>query len=175
MKASDPRVTSTVALVALTVWIGGLLTLGAIVAPIVFSAVPFQTAADTMTVVFSRFDKVAMGAAAVVLGTEAMRAHVEQREAGMTTGHVVRLVVSLVLAAMAVAEGLWVTPEIAGLHAEGAVRGVGEAGMRLATLHSAAEHLGQAQALLAVVLIALHFTTLPAPVVAREEPAESEG
>jgi hypothetical protein len=168
----NSRVTSTVAIVALTVWIGGLLTLGAIVAPIVFSSVPFQTAADTMTVVFSRFDKLAMGAAAVVLGTEALRAHIEQREGAMTKGHLARIVVTLVLAGMAVAEGLWVTPEIAALHGEGAVRGVGDAGMKLASLHSIAEHLGQAQALLAIVLIALHFTTLPGP-VPPEEPAES--
>jgi hypothetical protein len=116
-----------------------------------------------MAVVFSRFDKLAMGAAAVVLGTEAVRAHVEQREGSAGRAQVARVVVTLVLAGLAVAQGLWVTPEIATLHADGAVRGVGEAGMRLATAHTIAEQLGKAQALLAVALIALHFATLPTP------------
>jgi hypothetical protein len=64
---------------------------------------------------------------------------------------------------MAVVEGLWVTPTIAGLHAAGAVRGVGDAGAALASAHALAELLGKAQALLAVTLIALHMATLALP------------
>ncbi len=157
MKAYDPRVTSTVALTALTVWIGGLLTLGAIVAPIVFRAVPFDLAADTMAVVFARYDKVAMGAAAAVILSEALRAvgHVDRSRSG-----VARLVCSLLIGGMAVVEGFWVTPTIAALHAQGVVRGVGEAGAALASAHTMAEQLGKAQALLAIALIALHVATV---------------
>jgi hypothetical protein len=153
----DPRVTTTVALVALTVWIGGLLALGAIVAPIIFAAVPFALAADSMAIVFARFDKVAMGAAAVVLATEAVRVGTGAR---LTLAGSLRVAVSVVIAGLAVAEGLWVTPTIAGLHAAGAVRGVGEAGASLATAHTLAEQLGKGQAFLAIALIALHVGTL---------------
>ncbi len=172
MKLSDvglARLTSTIALVALTAWIGGLLTLGAIVAPIVFAAVPFALAADTMALVFARYDKLAMGAAAVVLATEAVRARTGAR---LTRGQVARVVTTVVLAGMAVVEGLWITPKIAGLHAEGAVRGVGEAGLALASAHAMAEQLGKGQALLAVLLIALHVGTVGparAPDLARRD------
>jgi len=155
MKLADPRLTSTVALVAITAWIGGLLALGAIVAPTVFAAVPFALAADTMAVVFARFDKVAMGAAAVVLATEAVRAR-----GGVAVRDLLRVVVSVALAGMALAEGLWVTPTIASLHASGAVRGVGDAGQKLASTHALAEQLGKGQVLLAVALIALHVLTI---------------
>jgi hypothetical protein len=154
-----PRVTSTVAIIALTPWIGGLLALGAIVAPVVFASVPFAQAADAMTTVFARFDKLAMGAAAVLLATEAVRARSLRFPIERT--HLARIGVTVALVAMAVADGLWVTPTIARLHSEGAVRGVGEAGEALASAHSLAETLGKAQALFAVALIALHFATIP--------------
>jgi hypothetical protein len=157
VKPYDPRITSGVALTALTVWIGGLFTLGAVVAPTVFHAVPFDLAADTMAVVFERYDKLAMGAAAVVLGTEALRGW---KDESRSRAAFARVAVTLALVAMAVVEGLWITPTIAELHAGGAVRGVGEAGELLATTHTLAEQLGKAQALIAVVLIGLHMATL---------------
>lgn len=152
-----PRITTTLALLSLTVWIGGLVALGAVAAPIVFAAVPFALAADAMTAVFARFDKIAMAAAAVLLATEAVRARTGHR---VTVGDAVRIIVSLVLAALAVVEGVWITPKIANLHAAGAIRGVGEAGESLATAHTLAEQLGKAQVLLAIVLIAVHVGTL---------------
>ena len=157
MNLRSPAITSTIALTALTVWIGGLLALGAVVAPIIFAAVPFALAADAMAAVFSRFDKVAMACAAVLLATEAFRARVAGR---VTVGDVGRILVSLVLVGLALAEGVWVTPTIANLHASGAVRGVGEAGASLAAAHTLAEQLGKGQVLLAVLLIALHLGTL---------------
>jgi uncharacterized membrane protein len=151
------RITSTVALMALTVWVGGLVVLGAVVAPIVFGAVPYATAADAMTLVFKRYDKIAMGAAVVVLATEAVRARLSGRFGAADTA---RALVTLVLAAMAAAEGLWITPKIAELHAEGVMRGVGEAGASLDSAHALAEQLGKGQAVLALVLIALHLFTV---------------
>jgi hypothetical protein len=162
----DPRLTTTVALVALTVWIGGLLALGAVVAPIIFAAVPFALAADSMAAVFSRFDKVAMGCGAVIVATEAFRARVSPR---VTVGDVARILVSLVLVGLAVTEGVWVTPTIANLHATGAVSGVGAAGASLASAHALAEDLGKSQALLAVLLIALHVWTVERRTTSRPE------
>jgi hypothetical protein len=165
MTLSTGRVTSAIALLALTVWIGGLIVLGAVVAPVVFAAAPHGIAADAMTSVFVRFDKIAMVAAVVVLGTEAVRARVSARP-----GHaeVARVVLSVVLAACAALEGLSVTPKIAELHASGAMRGVGEAGASLDSAHALAEMLGKGQALLAVGLIVLHVLTLPAAGTSRK-------
>ena len=55
MRPSDPRLTSTIALIATAVWLGGMLALGAIVAPIVFGTIPRPEAVDAMTAVFARF------------------------------------------------------------------------------------------------------------------------
>jgi hypothetical protein len=133
------------------------------VAPIVFAAVPIALAADAMTAVFARFDKVAMSAAAVLLATEALRARAHETTGA---GGIARVVVSVALAAMAVTEGVWVTPTIANLHAAGAVRGVGDAGASLASAHAFAEQLGKGQAVLAIGLIALHIWTLRPGVLA---------
>src|SRR5437879_1887369 len=62
---------ATVQLLALAVWAGGLLALGAVVAPIVFRVVPAPTSADAMTLVFRRFDVVAITCAAIALVAEA--------------------------------------------------------------------------------------------------------
>jgi len=157
MSLSSGRVTSSVALLALTVWIGGLITLGAVVAPVVFASAPHAIAADAMTHVFARFDKVAMAAAAIVLATEAVRARVSGR---LGAADIARALVTVALAGCAVAEGLWITPKITDLHASGAMRGVGEAGASLDAAHALAEQLGKGSALLAVLLIALHVATI---------------
>ena len=68
------RILTIVALLAVAVWLGGLTALGAVAAPVVFSTVPWPSSADAMTIVFRRFDAVAMACAAIVLATEAARA-----------------------------------------------------------------------------------------------------
>src|SRR5258708_38146905 len=68
------RILSAAALVAIALWIGGLLTLGAIVAPVVFRIVAAPASADAMIVVFRRFDSLAVGCASVVLAVEIARA-----------------------------------------------------------------------------------------------------
>src|SRR5688572_13404979 len=59
-------------LLALALWLGGLVVLGAIVAPTVFRIVPAPTSADAMTVVFRRFDVIAIAAGVVALVSEAL-------------------------------------------------------------------------------------------------------
>jgi Domain of unknown function (DUF4149) len=168
MRLSDCRITSGVALAALSLWVGGLVTLGAVVAPIVFSAVPHGVAADAMTAVFGRFDQIAMSCAAIVLATEAVRGS----QAGpVTRADWARRAVTVVLVGLAATDGAWLTPEITRLHAEGAVRGVAEAGMKLVSLHGTAEALGKLQAVLALALIGLHMATFAKPV---PEPNETE-
>ena len=66
-------VAGSLALLAAGVWLGGIVVLGAIVAPTVFGIVPAPTSADAMTVVFVSFDKIAMTAAAIVAVAEVVR------------------------------------------------------------------------------------------------------
>jgi hypothetical protein len=151
------RVASVVALFAIAVWLGGLLALGAIAAPVVFSMVPLPTAADAMTVVFRRFDLVAMTCGAVVLLSEAARA---VALAPFSRRDVARAGVSALAAAASVVQGMHVSPRIAELHAAGVSRGLGAEGRELAHLHDLAELYGQGQVILLAVAIALHVATL---------------
>jgi hypothetical protein len=154
------RVLSIAALFAIAVWLGGLIALGAIAAPIVFAIVPYPSSADAMTLVFRRFDVVAMGCAAVVLATEAVRGVGGIGGARFVRADHARAFASLLAAAAAVYEGVKVSPRIAALHAAGAIRGVDSAGLELARLHTRAEDCGKAQILLLAAVIALHGISL---------------
>ncbi|HEY1693575.1 MAG TPA: DUF4149 domain-containing protein [Polyangiaceae bacterium] len=154
------RVTEVVAMLALAVWLGGLVALGAIVAPVIFSRVSMPWSADAMTVVFQRFDLVAMSCAAVLLATEAARAvaHIPFARADH-----VRAGVSLLAAIEAVYEGASLSPRIASLHAAGVVRGLGSAGVELSALHDRAEFLGKSEVALLLVVVVLHVLTVTRP------------
>jgi hypothetical protein len=147
------RVTSVVATLALALWLGGLLTLGVLVAPVLFTQVPIQGAATAMTVVFQRFDLVAMSCAAALLGTEAARAIARVPFARIDHA---RAGVSVLAAAAAVCEGTFISPRIAALHAAGVVRGAGDAGLELSLLHDRAELLGKTEVALLVAVVVLH-------------------
>ena len=158
------RALAVVALLAVAVWLGGLAALGAVAAPVVFSMVPWPSSADAMSIVFRRFDSVAMTCAAIVLATEAARA-----VAGATPTRVdrARAVVSLLAAGAAVLEGARISPRIAALHAAGAIRGVDGPGLDLARLHDQAEWCGKAELLLLSVAVVLHVVALSTPASAR--------
>jgi hypothetical protein len=153
------RVTAVVELLAVSVWLGGLLALGAIAAPVVFSMVAFPSNADAMTVVFRHFDRVAMVCATLVLSAEATRA---LARVSFTVWDCARAIAGVLAAALAVLEATSVSPQIAALHAAGALRGIGSAGMELAHLHDVAEWCGKAQAMLLVGVIALEVVALSA-------------
>jgi hypothetical protein len=158
------RVLAVVALLAVAVWLGGLVALGAVAAPVVFSIVPWPSSADAMSVVFRRFDGVAMTSAAIVLATEAVRAVLRLPFARLDHG---RALVSLLAAAGAVVEGVVISPRIAALHAAGAIRGVEGPGLELARLHDLAEWCGKTELVLLAVVVVLHVVALsraPSPV-----------
>jgi hypothetical protein len=154
------RTTAVVGLLAVAVWLGGLLALGAIAAPVVFSIVPMPASADAMTVVFRRFDTVAMACAAVVLAGEATRVLGRLRFSHVDHA---RAAASVLAAAVAVFEGTLVSPRIAALHAAGAVRGFEAAGMELARLHDVAELCGKVQVVLLATVIVTQALALSAP------------
>lgn len=133
---------AAVQLLALAVWAGGLLALGAIVAPIVFRVVPAPTNADAMTLVFRRFDVVAMASAVVALVAEAAFA---VRGGKVTRVDLLRGLCLVGAAGLAIAIGAWLSPAIADLHRAGAVRGSGEGGLALDRLHHLAEALAKGE------------------------------
>jgi putative copper export protein len=151
------RAASTIALLAVAVWFGGLAALGAIVAPIVFSRVSFPSNADAMLLVFRRFDLVAMSCAAVLLASEAARAAV--RPPFVAVDHA-RAGVSVLAAVLAVFEGTHVSARIAELHSAGAVRGLGSDGAELSRLHDWAEWGAMTQLGLLAAVIVFHVLAL---------------
>jgi hypothetical protein len=137
---------------AVALWLGGLVALGAVTAPIVFAVAPMPQSADAMTMVFRRFDMIAMTCAAVVLASEAAR--VIARVPFRRLDHA-RAAVGVLAAIVTTYEGMNVSPRIAGLHVAGAVRGVGPAGLELGRLHDTAEVCGKTTVLLLVALVIL--------------------
>jgi Domain of unknown function (DUF4149) len=145
-------VASVVGGLAVAVWLGGLLALGAVAAPLVFANVSFPQSADAMTLVFRRFDTVAMTCAALAMACEA--AKVAVRVPFQRTDHV-RAGLTVVAAILAVVEGTLVSPRIAALHGAGVVRDMGVAGETLSHLHDMAEALGKSEVVLLAVVLGL--------------------
>ena len=151
---------AVVQLLSIALWAGGLLALGAVVAPIVFRVVPAPTSADAMTLVFRRFDGVAIGCAATALVAEAAFA---MRGGRVTRADVARGLCLTGAAALAIAIGAWLSPGISDLHRAGAIRGLGEPGLALARLHHLAESLAKTEILLLVAGFALSVTKASRP------------
>jgi len=151
------RVIAVVSLLAVAVWLGGLVALGAIAAPVVFTMVSFPMNADAMIVVFQRFDLMAMSCAAAVLATEATR--VLARVPYSWVDHA-RAGAGVLASAAAVVQGVKVSPRIAELHAGGAIRGLGPGGRQLAELHDIAQWCGKAQVVLLAAFVALQVVGL---------------
>jgi hypothetical protein len=145
---------AALALIATGVWLGGILVLGAIVAPIVFREVPAPTSADAMTLVFTTFDKLAMTCAAIVAVAEVVRFRIDRPEK-IGRIDVARLSIIALAGALAVVQGTWLSPAIVALHGSGAIRGLGPLGERLDVIHAWSERCGKAESLLLLVLVVL--------------------
>ncbi len=169
-KARLDRIAATVAAIALGLWGGGLVALGACAAPLVFGLTPFPFSADAMGAVFARFDKIAVGASIVVLGCEVLRTAVEVRKNGRgPLAARIRRYLGMVAALLAIYGATQLTPAILRLHQAGIRRGVGPDGELLETLHRRAELVGKATVPLAALLVALHVATVRS---ARDEEEE---
>jgi uncharacterized membrane protein len=154
------KATTAVALLACALWLGGMIALGAIAAPTVFGIVPAPYSADAMTVVFRRFDKLAMSCAAILALTEVVRARLSTE---LLRVDLVRGAAVLAAGLLAIAEGMFLAPRIEELHQGGAIRGLGQAGEALESAHHLAELAGKGEALLvAVVVVLLAFRQIPA-------------
>lgn len=141
-------------LLALVPWAGGLVVLGAIVAPTVFRNVPAPASADAMTIVFRRFDALAISCALVCLVMEAVLAARGGKPARLD---LVRGLGTVVAAGCAITVGAWLSPGIHALHRGGAIRGSGPDGLELEKLHQLAETTSKIELslLLAVIVLTL--------------------
>lgn len=147
-----------VAVMALAIWIGGLVALGACAAPLVFKIVPAPTSGEAMGAVFRRFDLIAITCAVVVLGCEAVRIWV--REGSATNAERLRGLLAVIAAAAAIYGGVELSPSIVALHAAGAVRGFGENGVALDRIHDLAEIVARVEVTVGFLLLALQVATL---------------
>src|SRR5262245_24671524 len=102
----------TIAILALALWIGGMVALGAIAAPVVFGTVPAPTSADAMTIVFRRFDKLAIACVLIVLLVEATLA----LKSKVTRVDLARGILAAIACACAIVGGVYVSPQIEALH-----------------------------------------------------------
>lgn len=132
-------------------WAGAMMALGAIVAPLVFRNVPSPFAADAMTLVFRRMDRVSI-AVVILLGICEVVA-----QAPFSRRVITRQIVLLLLACSVFAIALYVSPEIARLHTLGAIRYAGPLGTRLEQFHVAAETLSKTSFFLGLGWAVLFF------------------
>jgi uncharacterized membrane protein len=142
---------------AIAAWAGGLVVLGAIVAPTVFHTVPAPSSGDAMTIVFRRFDAVALTSAAVALVAEAT---LFLRDGKPTRVDIARGAALVLAGVFAIVVGAWLSPGIAELHRSGAVRGLHEAGIELERLHRLAEAAGKGELVLLLVVLVLLLSKL---------------
>ena len=156
-KALDSAL-EALSLLAIAVWLGGFATIGAIVAPLVFGIVSAPASADAMTAVFRRFDSVAIVCAVIVLVVEGIHALVRRP---LFRRDLVRGGLGVAAAALAIIEALVVSPHIERLHAGGAIRGLGSAGLELERVHHAAESLAKIELALLVAVLVLHAFRRP--------------
>jgi hypothetical protein len=156
------RAAAIVAVIALGLWMGGLVALGACAAPMVFSMVPAPWSGDAMGAAFRRFDAVAITCAVVVLGCEAVRLRLAPtlRRGPATARERARAVFAIVAAGAAIYAGVQVSPKIMALHAAGAIRGLDASGLLLEKLHRVAETLGKIEIAVGLLLIVLEVLTL---------------
>ena len=149
-----------------------MVALGACAAPLVFRIVPAPLSGDAMGAAFARFDRIALGAAVVLLGAEIARTWAAGARA-RTVAARVRRVAAVLMAVGAAFGGLSLTPHILELHRAGAQRGVGPDGADLDRTHRTAETVGKAETGLGALLVVLHVFTLAVP-RARHEGDEDE-
>jgi hypothetical protein len=160
------RAATALAVVSLALWLGGLMSLGAVAAPIVFRIVPAPLSGDAMGAVFRRFDALAVGCAVVVLGSEAVRIQA-RRHLGASRWDQLRAGACLAAAASAIYEAVVLSPGILSLHAAGAIRGFGSQGLELERLHDLAELTGKLEVTFCLLAIVLHVLTVGAGVLPR--------
>ena len=146
------RIAMGVSLLASAIWLGGIVVLGAIVAPVVFHETPAPSNADAMTHVFLRFDRVALVAFVLVTLAEVVRARIAPPRMWIERA---RLLAAALAGGLAIVQATWLSPTIAELHGRGAIRGFGELGTLLDVAHHRSELCGKSEVALLVAFVML--------------------
>jgi hypothetical protein len=168
------KAAATVAAIALGVWLGGTIALGACAAPKVFELTPYPFSGKAMGAAFMRFDMIAIGCAVVALGAEVARTVLvlkSRSRKGALVGRIRRYLL-IIFAAGVVWTGTQISPSIMALHESGVRRNVGAEGGELERIHAQAELIGKVNAVIALVLIVLHVSTVRSPYDELEEDEE---
>lgn len=160
-RAVIDRAAASVAVLCAGALVGGLVALGAGAAPLVFSMLPRPIAGNVMGEIFSRWDRVAMGASGALLVAEIVRTWAARGRARHLVPRIRRMA-AIVVALCAAYIGTALSPRIMELHRAGVVRGQGELGADLEAVHRRAELVGKIEIALALGLVALHVFTLRA-------------
>ncbi|MDP3279263.1 MAG: DUF4149 domain-containing protein [Deltaproteobacteria bacterium] len=136
---------------------GAIGALGAIVAPVVFRS-GISSAADLMTTIFGRFDRVAGALALVALLAEfaaLMRRRSETTGSKQSRLNHVRSALVAVFSLTVAIQAAVLSPGIAALHREGVQRGVGPRGATFDRMHRASSSVGKLAVLSALAIAAL--------------------
>jgi hypothetical protein len=153
------RAAGTVGAIAAGIVSGGMLALGACAAPAVFNLTPAPFSGTAMGEAFTRFDRVAIGAAVVALGAEVVRTFLA-RATRPRLGARIRRLTGIALAGCTAVLGLSLSPTINEMHAAGVRRGEGEQGVALEAVHKRAETVGKLEVALGFALVGLHLFTV---------------
>jgi len=122
----------------------------------VFRVVPAPASGDAMTLVFRRFDGVAIACAIVVLVAEAGLAWRGGRPARLDLARAASVTLA---AGLAIYEATALAPAIADLHRRGAIRGLHEDGVMLEKIHRMAETTAKAELVFLILALALLVVT----------------
>lgn len=139
-RAIAASMAEVVATVAIALWLGGLLGLGAFAAPVVFQKLELEVAGAVMGTIFARFDRLVVAVAVIITVTETVRVVCEGARGALARA---RLAIAAVLVGLALASALWLGPQINNLFEAGVHRGIGAAGMEMDRLHRWASTAGK--------------------------------
>jgi hypothetical protein len=103
-----------VSLLALTVWLGGMITIGSVAAPAAFAVLGSGDAASLVGEMLRRFHFVSYGAAGVVLVSLAGMALLGPRPHALA----LRLAITMAMLAAMLASGLWIDRRVAAMRRE---------------------------------------------------------
>lgn len=141
------RAAATIALIAevtatlaVALWLGGMLALGAFAAPEVFGQLERPVAGSVMGTIFANFDRMVLVLIAVLVVSEAARVLLEGVRGRLGLA---RLCAAAVLAGLALISALYIGPRINEMFHAGVMRGVGQAGVEMDRLHDWATRLGK--------------------------------
>lgn len=153
------RATTCVAIVALGLWGGGWVALGACAAPAVFGLTPAPFSGNAMGAAFARFDTIAVGCGVVALACEAVRIFTQGQGTSARAARL-RRYLTILIAGSAVYGAVHLTPTILQLHHAGVRRAAGDQGAVLESLHRQAEFISKATVPITALLMGLHIFTL---------------